>query len=280
MSILPISSFSQLAHLHLEDIGRQRIWGINMNNKTRSWTFALMALVPLTLNAQVNETPQGYSYVTYYVCDMATQGNMDRIVEANEYAVFDKWVEEGKLMSWGYLAHFTGGRWRRAQYHVSPTMADALKNQEDLVREIYADNRAGGQARSEACSAHDDYLWALQQGSPPGTDRGKVSLSIYFSCSTADQSRADEIFAEVYAPGLNELQKDGKIRSWGWQSHVLGGEYRRLQTLTGDDFASVIAAQMESIQQVNEKHGSLGHEFAQICDSHTDYLWNIVHESP
>jgi len=251
-----------------------------MNNKVRLWSCTLIALVPLTAIAQENEAPLGFSYVTYYVCDMAKQGNMDNIVETNEYPVFDKWVEEGKLMSWGYLSHFTGGRWRRAQYHVSPTMEDALKNQVDLVREVYADNRAGGQARSEACESHDDYLWALSQGSPPGTDRGDVSLSVYFVCSTADQSRADEIFAEAYAPKLEEMREEGKIGSWGWQSHVLGGEYRRLQTVTGEDFASVTAARMETIQHVNQNHAALGREFAQICDSHADYLWDIVHESP
>jgi len=31
---------------------------------------------------------------------------------------------------------------------------------------------------------------------------------------------------------------------------------------------------------VNENHGDLAREFSQICDSHTDYLWDIVHESP
>jgi hypothetical protein len=251
-----------------------------MNNKVRLWSFMLVALVPLAAIAQDDLGPQGYSYVTYYVCDMAKQGNMDSIVENNEYAVFDKWVKDGKLLSWGYLSHFTGGRWRRAQYHVSPTMEAALKNQVDLVREIYADNRAGGQARSEACETHDDYLWALDQGSPAGADRGDVSLSVYFVCNTADQSRADEIFAEVYAPKLNAMQKEEKIGSWSWQSHVLGGEYRRLQTVTGADYTSVTAARMEAIQHVNRNHAALGHEFAQICGSHADYLWDIVHESP
>ncbi len=242
--------------------------------------FALIGLFPLSANAQENDAPKGYSYVTYYVCDMAKQGNMDNIVESNEYAVFDKYVEDGKLMSWGYLSHFTGGRWRRAQYHVSATMQEALQIQSEIFREIYADNRAGGQARSEACNAHDDYLWALNQGSPPGTDRGDVSLSVYFVCSTVDQARADEIFAEIYAPQFDKMHKDGKIGSWGWQSHVLGGEYRRLQTVTGEDFTSVTAARMEAIQQANEKHRTLAQEFSQICGTHTDYLWDIVHESP
>lgn len=250
-----------------------------MKSRKHYCAVALLGLVPLTAVAQDDEAPQGFSYVTYYVCDVATQGNMDNIVENNEYAVFDKWVEEGKLLSWGYLSHFTGGRWRRAQYHVSRTMEEALRNQDEIFREIYADNREGSQARSEACGAHDDYLWALNQGSGPGTDRGDVSLSVYFECDIADQSRADEIFEQTYAPKLDEMKEEGKITSWGWQSHVLGGQYRRLQTVTGVDHASVTAARFETVQHVNESHSELGREFSQICGSHTDYLWDIVHEA-
>jgi len=251
-----------------------------MNYRNRFFACALLGFMPLAATAQDDNSPQGFSFVTYYVCDIAKQGNMDDIVETNEYPVFDKYVEDGKLMAWGYLSHFAGGRWRRAQYHVSPTMEDALRNQVDLVREIYADNRAGGQARSEACSAHDDYLWALDQGSPAGAERGDISLSVYLVCNVAEEDRADEIFAEAYAPKLNEMQKDGKIATWSWQSHVLGGEYRRLQTITGTDIVSVTAARTEAIQHVNQKYGALAHEFSQICGSHADYLWNIVYESP
>ena len=229
--------------------------------------------------AQDDAGPAGYSYATYYVCDVATQGNMDNVVATNEQRVFDDWVEDGKIIAWGYLSHFTGGRWRRAQYHVSATMEDALNNQREIFREIYADNREGGQARAEACEAHEDYIWAIDQGTPSGTERGNVSLSVYFVCSVADQGRADEIFAETYAPRLNELVESGDIDSWNWQSHVLGGEYRRLQTVTGDDYAAVNAARFQTIQHVNREHPELGREFAQICHTHTDYLWDIVHES-
>jgi hypothetical protein len=244
------------------------------------FSLALLILIPVTVVAQGNDAPLGFSYVTYYDCDMSKQGNMDSIVESHEYEVFDQWVDEGKLMSWGYLSHFTGGRWRRAQYHVSRTMEEAFNNQADIFREIYADNREGGQARAEACAAHDDYLWTMDQGSPPGTDRGDVSLSVYFVCSVADQARADEIFAQTYAPKLDEMQEEGKISSWGWQSHVMGGEYRRLQTVTGTDYAGVTAARFEALRHVNQTYSKLGREFSQICDSHSDYLWDIVHEYP
>ncbi len=230
--------------------------------------------------AQDDDGPAGFSYVTYYVCDVATQGNMDTVVETNEKAVFDKWVADGKLIAWGYLSHYTGGRWRRAQYHVSPTIADALNNQAAIFTEIYSDNQAGGQARADACEAHDDYVWAIDQGSPTGTERGDVGYSTYYVCDINGQQRADEIWAEANAPILNKLQEEGKIASWGWQSHVVGGRYRRLQTITGADYASVVNANGQLVQFSPEGDEALREEFNDICWTHTDYLWDIVHETP
>jgi hypothetical protein len=243
-------------------------------------TALLFGLVSVACIAQDDDGPAGFSYVTYHYCDVATQGSMDAVIETNEKAVFDKWVADGKLIAWGYLSHNTGGRWRRAQYHVSPTLAEAFNNQAAIFTEIYADNEAGGQARSAACAAHDDYIWALQQGSPPGTDRGDVSYSVYYVCDINGQDRADEIWAEANAPYLNQLQEEGKIASWGWQAHIVGGRYRRLQTITGADNASVVQANAGLSQYADDNHPELGEEFNDICGTHTDYLWDIVHEAP
>jgi len=232
--------------------------------------------------AQDDDGPAGFTYATYYVCDVATQGDMDTVVEATEKPVFDQWVEDGKLIAWGYLSHFTGGRWRRVQYHVSPTMADALNNQSAIFNEIYGNNRnpEAAQARSGASEGHNDYVWALGQGSPAGTDRGDVSLSVYYVCDINREERADEIMAATTASRLNEMQEEGKISSWGWSMHRIGGRFRRLQTITGADYASVIGARNELLQYMGENHSDLGEEFTDICGSHSDYLWNIVQEAP
>ncbi len=225
--------------------------------------------------AQEDEAPPGIVFGTYYYCDVATQDDMDEIVAANEAPVFDKWVEEGKLIAWGYYKHYTGGRWRRLQFHVSPSIEEALSNQDAIFEEIYADNAEGGQARSEACYGHDDYIWAADQGSGLAETAPAVSLSTYHVCTLTGQQRADEIFAEVYAPKLNELVEKGDIAGWGWNQHRLGGRYRRLATITGADHASVVAANGQVIGYANENHSALAEEFSSICGSHTDYLWDI-----
>jgi hypothetical protein len=241
-------------------------------------TIVMFGLATTACVAQDDDGPAGFTYATYYVCDVATQGDMDTVVETTEKPVFDQWVKDGKLIAWGYLSHFTGGKWRRVQYHVSPTLAEALNNQSAIFNEIYGDgsNQEAGQMRSGACEGHDDYVWAMQQGSPPGTDRGDVSYSSYYACSVNGQERADEIWTEANAPYLNQLQEDGEIASWGWSTHVIGGRYRRLMTITGADYPSVVQAN-NGLVQFSDLNPELGED---ICWSHTDYLWDIVHEAP
>ena len=65
-------------------------------------------------------------------------------------------------------------------------------------------------------------------GSGPSDSAPAVSLSTYHVCKLTGQQRADEIFAEVYAPKLNELVEKGDITGWNWNEHRLGGRYRRL----------------------------------------------------
>jgi len=69
-----------------------------MKNINKYIAIVSIGLFSVTCMAQEDEAPTGYIYGTYYYCDVATQGDMDEIVAANEAPVFDKWVEEGKLM--------------------------------------------------------------------------------------------------------------------------------------------------------------------------------------
>ncbi len=247
-----------------------------MKNINRLIAIVSIGLFSVSCMAQEDEAPSAFIYSTYYYCDVATQDAMDDIVAATEAPVFDQWVEDGKMIGWGYYKHYFGGRWRRLQYHIAASIEEVLSNQDAIFNEIYANNPGGGQARSDACGGHDDYIWATDQGSGPADTAPAVSLSVYHVCSLTGQQRADEIFAEVYAPKLDELVEKGDIAGWGWSQHRLGGRYRRLATITGADHDSVVAANGEVIQYVNQNHSALAEEFSGICGSHTDYLWDVV----
>ena len=221
-----------------------------------------------------DENPNAFSYVTYYVCDVATQGQMDTVVEQYEKPALDQAVEDGRIGAWGYFSHMTGGPWRRLQFHTAATIEQAIENQATIFGEIYSDNPEGGQARAESCAGHDDYIWAATNGGGDAETQSASSLSVYYVCDISRENEADDIIAEVYAPVLNRLAEEGKLDSWSWLSHRVGGEYRRLQTFLGPSHAAVLAARAEMLQATG---GPAGNDFADICWSHSDYLWNIEH---
>jgi hypothetical protein len=189
---------------------------------------------------------------------------------------WDGFVEDGMISAWGYLSHHTGGRWQRIFYYQAESMG-ALMDAYDASGEgaNEEDNREFGQI----CSSHDDYIWQVDNGSQ-GEGRGEVGISVYHVCDMTREDRANEIVDEHMAPVYNALVKDGKLTSWGWSSHVVGGKYRKLQTMTAKDFKTLLAARGEAIQTMYGDGSGPGAEFAEICDSHSDYLWNIVNETP
>ena len=50
--------------------------------------------------------------------------------------------------------------------------------------------------------------------------------------------------------------------------------------MTAPDLKSLFAARDAIFEEINEKAEAASDEFGEICGSHQDYLWNIVHETP
>jgi hypothetical protein len=99
-------------------------------------------------------------------------------------------------------------------------------------------------------------------------------------CDINREERADEIVAEHVAPILDQFVEDGKLTSWGWMSHVVGGRFRRLQTMTAPDLSTLMQARTDAIDAIYAEDNEAGTEFSAICGPHVDYIWNIVHEKP
>jgi hypothetical protein len=207
--------------------------------------------------AQDVEAPERYTYATYLKCDTSNEGVADEFVAKYEAPVLDKLVEDGVINAWGWMRHHTGGEWRR-------------------IRWVGTDD--DGPDMGGSCSSHDDYIWKVEAGTT-GKDRGKVGISVYFSCKATEEARADEIVKENFAPVYDKLVEDGKLASWGWQSHVVGGWFRRLYTMTAADFETLMAARAEALATTYAEDNEAGAEFAGICGGHQDYLWGIVHET-
>ncbi len=153
----------------------------------------------------------------------------------------------------------------------------ALTKINDAVVEVHGEDDAASQAFAEACPKHDDYLWQVEAGSS-SEERGTVGFSVYHYCDINREERADELVKEHVAPILDKMVEDGKLKTWGWLSHVIGGKVRRLQTMTASDLGSLLKARQEAIDTIYAEESAAGTEFSEICGNHADYVWNLVHE--
>lgn len=241
-------------------------------------TIAALA-APLVLTAQAAEEPaENYIYSTYFYCDTATQEKADELVMKNTAPIYDAAVADGTINAWGWMAHHTGGKWRRVQYHTSGTVEGLLAAQETIGKRV---EEAGlsNDGFAEICSAHEDYIWKREAGNTLQVKRGAAGLSVYEVCNLNGEERAKEIVKTVFAPVLDKAVADGKLTSWGWNSHVLGGEYRALQTMTAKDNATLLKARAEILDAIyGDGDNAAANEYSTICTSHADYLWEIQHE--
>jgi len=241
---------------------------------------ALAISAPVGLSAEEEKDEKDtYIYATYFYCKTATQDKADELIKKNTAPIYDAAVADGTISAWGWTSHHTGGKWRKIQYHMSDSVAGLLAAQETLAKR--ADEAAGGvdDGFSEICGAHDDYIWKVESGSGITDERASAGLSVYHVCNIAGEERADEIVEKVFAPVYNKAIADGKIKSWGWSSHVIGGKYRRLGTMTGANFADLLKARGEILDAIyGDGENAEANEFSEICGSHSDYLWEILHD--
>lgn len=239
-----------------------------------------ISLLSFTATAE-DEQETRYTYATYFYCNTSREDAADALME-RDAPIMDGLVEDGTILAWGWLAHHTGGTWRRIRYHMTDSVEgamSALKKFDDAIAEVHGEDDAAGKAFSEACPKHDDYLWQVEAGTV-GEKRGSVGFSVYHYCDINREDRADEIVAEHVAPILDKMVKDGKLTTWGWSSHVIGGKARRLQTMTASDIGTLLKARQEAIDTIYEDDSAAGTELSEICGPHVDYVWNIVHEKP
>lgn len=204
----------------------------------------------------------------------------DDAVDTDYKPVYDQAVEDGAIAGWGWMAHHTGGKWRRTLYHTASSMEGLLSGAE-TVGQMRDEKMGDSDGVSKACRSHDDYIWRSVAGSGRGVltaPRGKVGLSAYHVCEMSKESRADELIKAVFAPVYDAHVGPEKLSSWGWSEHIVGGKYRRLATMTAEDWPTLLEMSESIFSELEDNE--LGDEFVEICGSHSDYLWEIRHASP
>jgi len=243
-------------------------------------TIVLMGLAALAggVQAQEAEAPTMFTYATYFYCDVTGQDRVDEIVKKVNAPIYDQMVKDGAITGWGWLAHHTGGQWRRIQYYQAPTV-EALLDAQDEMDKRFAAVTAEDTEFGKICNAHDDYIWEVESGSS-GKGRGAAGFSVYYICDQSREERADEIIAKDLSAIMNKYVADGKLASWGWSSHWVGGKFRRLQTMTAANHKDLLKTRAALIDEIYAEDNKAGQEFNDICGSHVDYMWDIQLETP
>jgi hypothetical protein len=218
-----------------------------------------------------DKPPEAFVYSTYYVCDVTQQERSDQIFKDVDQQFYDAAVADGSITAYGLYAHNTGGRWRRAMFAVAPSIQALLDSQKKIGDQADAKNKKLEDEYGKICNTHDDYIWRRVAGNAGTTAPGNAVFSTYYVCDSRED-QADAIVTQVYAPAYDKLVADGKLKTWGWMEHVVGGEYRRLATMTATDVKSLLEVRASIVES---QDNALGDAFTNVCSSHTDYIWEV-----
>lgn len=235
----------------------------------------LCAPVSWAADAPADET---YIYSTYHYCDASRQEEADEIVAKLDQPIYNAAVADGTIKSWGWMAHHTGGQWRRGEYFAASSIEALLAAQQKLGDAAKAKDKKAGQTFGSICRQHDDYIWRRVAGNEIGRTRGTAGFSVYYECDSSREAQADALVKRVIGPVYDKLVADGLLVSWGWNEHVVGGKYRRLATMTAKDFPTLVKARGMAVQAMQDD--PLGDAFSDICGSHADYMWEIKAQAP
>ncbi len=219
-----------------------------------------------------------YTYVTYHVCDITRQERADEIFAQVQKPIYDAAVADGTITGWGWLAHHTGGKWRRATYYGSSSVQGLLDAQKKIGDQVDARNEKLSEEFGKICNSHDDYIWRTVAGNIGTVARGAAAFSVYYECDQGREDQADALVARVFAPVYDKLLADGKIKSWGYNEHIVGGSFRRLATISAGDMKSLMEARAATVQALDDD--PLGDTFGDICSGHVDYMWDITSQNP
>lgn len=236
----------------------------------------LLAAAPQAIAQE--EDAERYTYVTYHVCDLSQQERASEIFDQVQRPLYEAAVADGTITGYGWIEHHTGGKWRRAVYFGAPSVQALVDAQKKIGDQAEAKDAKLGEEFARICSSHDDYVWRTVAGNIGTVARGGAAFSTYYVCDQNREGEADALVSQVFGPIFDKMVADGSLKSWGWNEHIIGGSYRRLATLSAADVKGVLEARDAVVKALVDN--PLGATFTDICNDHTDYLWEIVSQSP
>jgi hypothetical protein len=219
-----------------------------------------------------------FIYSTYHSCDFSKQDRADELFNQSQKPQFEAAIKDGSVTSYGWMAHNTGGQWRRVDYFTAASVQGLLDAQKKMADQEDAKAKKAFAEFGGICSSHDDYIWRRVAGNAGSVARGGASFSTYYVCDQGREDQADALVTSSLAPIFEKLVTDGKLKSWGWNEHIVGGEYRRLATMSAADVKSLMEARGALVEALEDNPA--GDMLTEICPTHTDYIWEIKSQAP
>jgi hypothetical protein len=224
-----------------------------------------------------------YAYSTYFICSPDGESRADEIIQSSFKPHYDAAVEQGDISSWSWMQHYIGGKWRRVLVITASDM-DSILDASGALGEIVQDQTPeAGRAFSGICSSHEDYIWETVEGIDTGAtagNSGNARFTAYFRCDPNEEERADEIVRDVFASVHARHVGEGALTTWNWLKHNVGGDFRRILTMTANDHKTLMRTRAAILADFDDRRTERAlAEFNEICASHHDYLWDILIQS-
>ncbi len=210
----------------------------------------------------------------YFQCSTADEGEADFIMNEVLGDVYDRHAEAGDILGWGWVEHMAGGRWRRILTITAADLTTAWDMWGEIFEAVTDEHPNAWHRFNEICPSHDDYIWDLTANSAneePG-ETPDMWASTYWVCDATEEPRADELMQQMTAV-LDQHIAAGHIGGWGWFSHVIGGRFRRLLTLTQAEDFNLLEGREMVVADLRSEHADVLEEFGNICTGHVDYVW-------
>jgi hypothetical protein len=100
-------------------------------------------------------------------------------------------------------------------------------------------------------------------------------------CDMSKEERADELVREVFGPIYDRHVAEGELTSWNWLQHNVGGKWRRILTMGATDHKTLMRARAAILEEFEgRKVERAADEVNKICNTHQDYMWDILVQNP
>jgi hypothetical protein len=239
-------------------------------------TLALAALVMAP--AAFAQDEQATVFAAYYRCNQAQEARTDTIWQEVIAPIWQRHQDAGRITAYGWARHWAGGAWRRIAYTVGSDLETLVDVRSEFIQEVQQNHQAEMREFNSICSSHDDYIWnSVAASEPPlevAQDRPGAGLSSYMLCDSRE-GQADEIFQTAFAPIMNRHVQAGDVNSWLWLQHSVGGWYRRALVLDAVDYKAILNYWNKLWEDIEAEQPELLREFAAICNTHADYVWDL-----